>query len=124
MIDTLTYLDYAAIIRYSSADEVFFGKVTGLNDLVTFEGSSVNDLKVAFKEAIDDYLDTCKHLGKSPDKTYKGIFNVRVPSGLHKKAATVALLHKMTLNDFVKTALTYAVKHEKEITAELAFKEK
>ena len=123
MIDALIYQNYNAVIRYSSADELFFGKVTGLNDLISFEGTSVAELKEAFKEAIDDYLDACKTIGKSPDKTYKGIFNVRVSSGLHKKAATVALQHKMTLNDFVKTALVYAVNHEKDIDSDLSDKE-
>jgi len=123
MINSLKYLDYTATIRYSSEDEVFFGKVIGLNDLITFEGTSVAELKQAFKEAIDDYLETCKSLDKSPDKTYKGIFNVRVSSGLHKKAAMLASQHHITLNDFVKTALVYAVKHENDISAELADKE-
>ena len=120
MIDSLKYQDYIATIRYSSDDEVFFGRVAGLNDLITFEGTSVKELKAAFKEAIEDYLETCKAIGKSPEKTYKGVFNVRVSSGLHKKAAAIALQHQMTLNDFVKTALVYAVKHEKEISAELS----
>jgi predicted HicB family RNase H-like nuclease len=123
MINSLKYLDYTATIRYSSEDEVFFGKVIGLNDLITFEGTSVAELKQAFKEAIDDYLETCKSLDKSPDKTYKGIFNVRVSSGLHKKAAMLASQHHITLNDFVKTALVYAIKHENDISAELADKE-
>lgn len=120
MIDSLKYQDYTATIRYSSDDEVFFGKVIGINDLIVFEGTSVAELKEAFQEAMDDYLETCKDLGKSPDKTYKGVFNVRVPSGLHKKAAMLASQHDMTLNDFVKTALVYAVKHESDISAELS----
>ena len=122
MIDSIKYQDYTASIHYSSNDEVFFGKVKGINDLVTFEGSSVSELKEAFKEAIDDYLKTCKSLEKSPDKAYKGVFNVRVPSGLHKKAALFASQHKITLNDFVKTALIYAVEHEHDINADLYHK--
>ncbi len=120
MIDSLKYQDYTATIHYSADDEVFFGKVIGINDLITFEGISVAELKDAFKEAIEDYIETCKSIGKSPDKTYKGVFNVRVPAGLHKKAAIFALQHRITLNDFVKTALVYAVKHEKDISAELS----
>jgi predicted HicB family RNase H-like nuclease len=120
MIDSLKYQDYTATIHYSSDDEVFFGKITGINDLVTFEGASVTELKKAFKEAVEDYLITCKELDKSPDKTYKGVFNVRVSSGLHKKAALLASQHQMTLNDFVKTALVYAVNHESDIRSELA----
>jgi predicted HicB family RNase H-like nuclease len=120
MIDSLKYQDYTATIHYSADDEVFFGKVIGINDLITFEGISVAELKDAFQEAMEDYLETCKSIGKSPDKTYKGVFNVRVPAGLHKKAAIFALQHRITLNDFVKTALVYAVKHEKDISAELS----
>jgi predicted HicB family RNase H-like nuclease len=116
MIDSLKYQDYTATIHYSSDDEVFYGKIIGINDLITFEGTSVAELKEAFQEAIEDYLETCKTLGKSPEKTYKGVFNVRVSSGLHKKAASLALQHHMTLNDFVKTALVYAVNHENDIT--------
>ena len=121
MINSLTYNGYTASITYSSVDEVFFGKILGINDLVTFEGTSVSELKESFQEAIEDYLETCKTLGKSPDKTYKGIFNVRVPSTLHKKAATFASQHDVTLNDFVKSVLEYAINHE-DIAAEIVTK--
>jgi predicted HicB family RNase H-like nuclease len=122
MINSLKYQDYTASIQYSTEDEVFFGKVIGITDLITFEGTSVLELKAAFKEAIEDYLQTCKSLGKSPDKTYKGVFNVRVPANLHKRAATFATLHDITLNDFVKTAIIYAVKHEADFSSVLADK--
>ena len=121
MINSLTYNGYTASISYSSADEVFFGKVLGINDLVNFEGTSVSELKESFQEAVDDYIETCKTLGKSPEKAYKGVFNVRVPSTLHKKAATIASQHDITLNDFVKSVLEYAVTHE-DVTAELVSK--
>ena len=64
MVNSLNYQDYTATITYSAEDEVFFGKVIGLNDLVLFEGTSVAQLKQAFAEAIEDYLETCKNLGK------------------------------------------------------------
>lgn len=118
MINSLTYNGYTATIAYNSDDEVFFGKVIGVNDLIVFEGTSVTELKAGFKEAVDDYLETCKQIGKSPDKTYKGVFNVRVPAGLHKKVATFASQHDVTLNDFVKSVLLYAMDHE-EITSGL-----
>lgn len=59
----------AAVVRFSSVDEVFYGKLLGIKDLVSFEGSSVRQLKKAFHDAVDDYLETCKALGKEPDKT-------------------------------------------------------
>ncbi len=120
MIDALTYKGYTATIHYSADDEVFFGKVIAINDLITFEGTSVSTLKEAFEEAVEDYLSDCEAIGKSPDKTYKGVFNVRVPASLHKKAAMLASQHRVSLNDFVKTALSYAVKHEQDFGVELS----
>ena len=123
MINSLKYLDYTATIHFSADDDVFFGKVIGINDLITFEGTSVVELKDAFKECVDDYLETCEALKKSPEKSYKGVFNVRVPATLHKKAAMFALQHQISLNDFVKTAIDYAVKNESEISTVLAERE-
>ena len=111
----LKYKNYLATVEYSTDDDIFFGKVHGVNDLITFEGSNVTELKKAFREAINDYLKTCKSLNKSPDKSFNGVFNVRVDSDLHRKASIVAAKHQQTLNQFVKTALSYAVNHEQEI---------
>ena len=117
-MNALTYNGYTASLSYNSDDEVFFGKLIGVNDLIVFEGTSVTELKNGFQEAIDDYRETCEAIGKSPDKTYKGSFNVRVPAGLHKKVATFASQHDVSLNDFVKSVLVYAMNHE-EISGEL-----
>lgn len=115
MNDILQYRDYYASIHFSSEDEVFYGKVLGINDLVSFEGSSVKQLKKAFHGAVEDYLETCRALGKEPDKTYKGTFNVRIPTDLHKEAATFAALNNVSLNDFVKTAIHYALRHKNDV---------
>lgn len=115
MNDILQYKNYYASINFSADDEVFYGKLLGINDLVSFEGSSVKELKAAFKEAVEDYLDLCLEIGKSPDKTYKGTFNVRVPSTLHKQASLFAAVHNITLNEFVKTALSFTLQHKDEV---------
>lgn len=109
MSEVMQYKEYIATLHFSSEDEVFHGKVVGINDLIVFEGASVKELKRAFKEAIEDYLETCKALKKSPDKTYKGSFNVRISSDLHREAAIFAAIKNMTLNDFVKNAIKFAL---------------
>jgi predicted HicB family RNase H-like nuclease len=110
MNDILQYNNYYASVHFSAEDEVFHGKILGINDLVTFEGSSVKELKTAFEEAVEDYLETCKAIGKTAEKTYKGTFNVRVPSKLHKEAALYAAVHNITLNEFVKFALSFTLR--------------
>lgn len=113
MNDILQYKNYYGSVHFSASDEVFHGKVLGINDLINFEGTSVKELKAAFEEAVEDYIDTCNEIGKSPDKTYKGTFNVRVPSALHKEASTFAAINNITLNEFVKMAMNFAL-HRKE----------
>ena len=72
MNDILQYKGYYADISFSAQDEVFYGKLIGINDLVNFEADSVKALVKAFHEAVEDYLETCAEIGKAPEKTYKG----------------------------------------------------
>ncbi len=119
MNNILEYKGYIGSVDFSSDDKVFFGKIVGIKDLVTFEGESVPGLESAFHEVVEDYLQTCKTLGKDPEKTYKGTFNVRVSSDLHKKAAVLASRRNMSLNQIVKFALRWIINHEKEVEPDL-----
>lgn len=120
MNDYLKYKGYIGTVNLSSEDEVFYGKIHGINDVVTFEGESVKKLKNAFEESVDDYLESCEALNKQAEKTFKGSFNVRVSSELHKKAAFIASKNSISLNDFVKKAISYAITHEDELDDSIA----
>jgi predicted HicB family RNase H-like nuclease len=119
MNDILQYQNYYASVHFSADDEVFYGKILGINDLISFEGASVKELKASFEDAVEDYLETCATIGKTPEKTYKGTFNVRVSSTLHKEAATFAAVHNITLNEFVKRALSFTLHRKNEINIAL-----
>lgn len=120
MNDIIKYKEYYAVVHFSMEDEIFFGKILGINDLVTFEGQSVKELKKSFKEAIQDYLETCEKLKKNPDKSYRGTFNIRISPDLHRTAVLVASQKNITLNDFVKTAINYAIQHKDDIDPQMA----
>jgi predicted HicB family RNase H-like nuclease len=109
MTDTLEYKNYFANVYFNAEDDVFYGKIIGINGLVSFEGTTVKEIKKAFHEAVEDYLETCKLVGKDPDKTYKGTFNVRIPTALHRGAVRYAAIKNITLNDLVKQAITSVV---------------
>jgi predicted HicB family RNase H-like nuclease len=113
MNDVLEYKGYLAEVHFSAEDDVFYGRLIGINDLVNFEADTVKGLRSAFTETVEDYLQTCKELNKEPDKTYKGSFNIRIPSQLHKEAAMMAAVKKITLNDFVKYAIDFTLSKEK-----------
>ena len=112
MKNVLVYKDYIGSVHFNADDEVFFGKIEGIEDLVSFEGDSVIELKKSFEEAVTDYLEICKENGKKTDKSYKGSFNVRIAPDIHKKATRIALMKGMSLNQFIQKAVEEEVIRE------------
>ncbi len=71
----MTYKGYAARIEYSEDDGCFVGHIADINDIVGFHGDSVAELRAAFEEAVDDYLETCRKLERTPEKPYSEVVN-------------------------------------------------
>ncbi|NLD50717.1 MAG: type II toxin-antitoxin system HicB family antitoxin [Clostridiaceae bacterium] len=105
MKDVMLYKDYIGSVHYSTDDEVFFGKIEGIDDSISFEGSSVEELKKAFHEAVEDYIELCELNGKEPQKAYRGSFNVRISPELHKNVAIAAAIKGISLNQMVEQAI-------------------
>ncbi len=57
----MTYRDFSAQIEYSEDDGCFVGHLAGIADIVGFHGDSVVELRAAFEEAVDDYLEIDLH---------------------------------------------------------------
>lgn len=107
MKNVLKYKEYLGSVNFSAEDEVFFGRVEGVDDLVTFEATTVEDLKNSFQEAVNDYLEICALENKPPHKSYKGSFNVRIKPKTHQMVARKATQLGYSLNQFVEKALNH-----------------
>lgn len=105
MKNVLTYKGYSARPEYSVEDQIFYGKILGIDDLVDFYAENAKDLEKEFHAAVDDYLEYCKEIGKKPEREFNGVFNVRVSSELHKKAYYEAVEESVSLNKLVEQAL-------------------
>jgi predicted HicB family RNase H-like nuclease len=112
MKDVLIYKDYIGSVHFNADDEIFFGKIEGIEDLITFEGNSVLEVKGAFEEAVNDYIELCKESGKKIEKSYKGSFNIRIAPEIHKKAKRLALMKGISLNQFIQKAVEEEVMRE------------
>jgi predicted HicB family RNase H-like nuclease len=108
-MNTITYKDYIGSVSFSAEDEVFYGKIEHIRDLITFESEHAHGLKTAFEEAVDDYLAFCKEKGVGPDKPFKGSFNVRVRPSVHRRVYQKAMEQGMSLNKFIETTLEKAL---------------
>jgi len=105
MSDMLKYKDYLGSVQFSEEDRTFHGKVEFIRSLISYEGTDVDSLEAAFREAVDDYLELCEQEGLAPDQPFKGTFNVRTGAELHRKAALYAKQNGLNLNNVVIDAL-------------------
>ena len=103
--NVLEYRGYYGSIEYSASDHCFFGKMLGIRALVTYEGTDVDSIRREFQTSVDEYLALCEHEGISPEKTYSGLFQVRVSPEIHKELAAKAEASGKKLNTVVAEAL-------------------
>lgn len=111
MKDILTHEGFIGSVHFSAEDECFYGKIEGIDDLITFEGQDVRELKEAFLEAVSDYKTLCVKSHKPMYKSYKGSFNIRIAPELHKKAVQKSLILGISLNQLVQKAIEEEVKN-------------
>lgn len=105
----LEHNGYLGRVEFDDQAGVFHGEVVGIRDVVTFEGETVEELRQAFRDSVDDYLDFCKERGEEPDKPCSGKFLVRVSPELHRRASMVAGANGVSLNAWVSDCLSRAV---------------
>ena len=107
----MTYKGYAATIEYSDDDECFIGHIVGIKDRVGFHGESVKELREAFEEAVDDYLETCAAVGKEPQKPYSGKLMLRISPELHASIATASQVSGKSINQWISGVLSQASRY-------------
>jgi len=111
MDNFITYKGYYGSVQFDSDQEIFYGKVEFIRDLITFEASNAKSIILSFHDAVDDYLDSCNLLNKKPNVPFKGSFNIRISPDLHRKIGVYAASHHNSINNVVKTALIEFLEH-------------
>lgn len=101
----MNYKGYIGKVEYDDENRVFTGTVVNIKTVITFHGSTVDELEEEFKASVEDYLAWCKEDGIEPEKPYSGKFNVRFTPELHQKAAIGARILGISLNSFVEKSV-------------------
>ena len=105
-MDYLEYKGYKGTVEYSKEDDCLVGKVIGMHqDLILYEGKTLDELKSDFVEAVESYLEGCKAKGKKPRKPFSGKILVRMSPDLHERITIAATDSHITINEFINRAL-------------------
>jgi len=101
----MTYKGYGCTVRFDDEADIFHGEVSGLRDVVTFQGRTVDELRSAFRESVDDYLEFCESRGEEPDKPYSGRFLLRLDPSLHRRLVELSAEEGESLNNWIASQL-------------------
>ena len=105
MKDVITYKGFIGSVHFASEDRVFYGKVEGINDLISFEGKTVDELEEGFKYMVNEHIKDCTKNSIPLEKSYKGNLNIRLSPEVHKNAAYKAALRGVSLNQYINDAI-------------------
>ena len=105
----IEYKGYVGIVQYDADLDTFHGTVVNTQDVISFYGSSVEELHAEMRQSIEAYLDFCEEQGRPPEKPYSGSLTVRTSPELHRKIAMAAARRRQSMNQFVQMALERAV---------------
>ncbi len=108
MTNTMSYKGYSARIEYDDDDGIFIGRIAGIRDGVGFHADTVDGLRGAFHESVEDYLETCIKAGKEPQKAFSGQVMFRISLEVRRKAALAAELSGKSLNQWAEEVLDRA----------------
>lgn len=106
----MNYKGYSAYVEFDDEAGIFHGEVLDTKDVITFQGTSVTELKKAFKDSVDDYLAFCKDRNEEPDKPFSGKFILRVPRELHRKIYIEAIKKGQSINNYITEHLSSITK--------------
>jgi predicted HicB family RNase H-like nuclease len=108
MKNVMIYKGYIARIEFDPRDAIFLGKVLGIEESITFHGTSVKELKADFEAAINHYLADCAATGRTPLKPASGKLMLSISPETHAKALTVAKASGKSLNQWATEVLEKA----------------
>lgn len=108
----MDYKGYIGTVQFDDEAGIFHGEIINIRDVVTFQGTTVQEIRDAFRESVDDYLAFCAERGEEPERPFSGKFTVRVSPELHRKVYVQARQHDMSLNGWINELLTKSLDHE------------
>lgn len=109
MRNVMEYKGYRGTVVYEPDDEMYHGRLAGISDTIIYEGNTVEELETDFREAVEDYLETCKEIGKEPERPYSGRLVLSVSSELHASLAELAGRSGKNINEFIEELCERAV---------------
>lgn len=97
----MTYKGYEGAVKFDDDAGMLTGEVVNTRDVITFQGTSVEELTKAFHDSVDDYLEFCATRNEEPEKPFSGTLSLRMLPELHRQLALEAQRQGKSLNAYI-----------------------
>ena len=105
----MEYKGYIGVFEFDPEIDAFHGTVINTNDVITFYGKSVAELRKEMRLSIDEYLAFCREEGQQPEKPFSGKLLLRTSPELHRRVALEAARHRVSMNAYIQEILEKAM---------------
>jgi len=108
----IEYKGYVGVFEFDEELGQFHGYVVNTKDVISFYGSSVDELKAELQNSVEEYLAFCAEIGKEPEKPFSGKLSLRTTPEIHRRIAIHAARRRVSMNSFVESVLASAVSED------------
>lgn len=99
---------YIGVFEFDPEIDTFHGTVVNTNDVITFYGKSVAELRKEMRASANEYLAFCQEEGREPEKPFSGKLLLRTSPELHRRVALEAARQKISMNAYIQETLEKA----------------
>jgi len=101
----MEYKGYVGVVKFDDEAGIFHGDVLLTKGAVTFQGKTVNELRRAFGDSVDEYLKFCEESGIEAEKPLSGKLVLRMKPALHRALAVAAKQKHTSINTLISKVL-------------------
>lgn len=102
----MEYKGYKAHVAFDDEADIFYGEIINIRDVITFQGTNVKELRVAFEDSVEDYLEFCAERGEKPEQPFSGRLTVQLSPEQHRNIILAAEKAGKEVNTWVTDVLT------------------
>nr|WP_296154792.1 hypothetical protein [uncultured Peptoniphilus sp.] len=67
----MKYKDYIGSVEYSDIDNMYYGRIQGIDCIVCYGGETIEELEEMFRESVDEFIEDCREINLEPPISYK-----------------------------------------------------
>ena len=108
----IEYMRYVGVVDFDPEMDLFHGTVINTQDVITFYGASVTELREEMQKSLEVYFEVCEEQGKAPDKPFSGELTIQTSLELYSRIALNAARHQLEIDIYLQEIIEKAVSAE------------